>query len=198
MSLFDTITRQLGGNAAEQMASALGADKNSTGKAIGAALPLLLAALARNSQNAEGAQSLSNALDKDHDGSILTNVTGYLAGGDASPGQAILKHVFGGSQARVETGISKASGLSGESAAKILAMLAPLVMGALGKAKREQQIDAGGLAGMLNQERRGIEKTSPGAMGVLNALLDADGDGDVDMADITKRGSGLLGRLFKR
>jgi len=32
----------------------------------------------------------------------------------------------------------------------------------------------------------------------MGALLDADGDGDVDFSDIAKRGAGLLGGLFRR
>ena len=31
---------------------------------------------------------------------------------------------------------------------------------------------------------------------MLGALLDSDGDGDVDMSDIVKKGAGLLGKLM--
>jgi len=35
-------------------------------------------------------------------------------------------------------------------------------------------------------------------MGILGKLLDSDGDGDVDLSDVAKRGAGLLGKFFGR
>ena len=69
-------------------------------------------------------------------------------------------------------------------------------MGALGKAKRQQGFDAGGLAEMLGQQERAARKTSPSAVDMFSRMLDSDGDGD-PMDDIVKMGSGLLGGLFK-
>ena len=77
-----------------------------------------------------------------------------------------------------------------------MVMLAPMVLGALGKQQREKKLDASGLAGMLGQERQKVESHAPSEMGILNNLLDADGDGDVDMADLASKGMGLLGGLF--
>jgi hypothetical protein len=74
-------------------------------------------------------------------------------------------------------------------------MVAPLIMGALGKAKRQQGFDAGGLAEMLGQQERVARQASSSAVDVFARMLDSDGDGD-PMDDIVKMGSGLLGGLF--
>ena len=79
---------------------------------------------------------------------------------------------------------------------KLLTSLAPVVLGALGKAQRQNNLDAGALAGMLGQERQQIESRQSQAAGIMGALLDTDGDGDVDMGDLPKHGAGLLGELF--
>jgi hypothetical protein len=71
-----------------------------------------------------------------------------------------------------------------------LSMLAPLVMGALGKAQREGKLDPGALAGMLGAERQKASDAAPGVMGMLGRFLDRDGDGSV-MDDI----GGMLGKL---
>jgi hypothetical protein len=34
-------------------------------------------------------------------------------------------------------------------------------------------------------------------MGMIEGMLDSDGDGDVDLGDILKKGSGLLSGFFK-
>jgi len=80
--------------------------------------------------------------------------------------------------------------------AKLLPMLAPIVMGAGGRQRRAQRMDATSLAGMLGAERQQMEQSNPG-LGMLGKLLDQDGDGSV-ADDIAKMGRGLLGGLFKK
>jgi len=70
-------------------------------------------------------------------------------------------------------------------------------MGALGKLKREHNLDAGGLAGMLANERSAVVQRAPGIGTGLMDLLDADDDGQI-LDDLAKLGGkGLLGKLFK-
>jgi hypothetical protein len=119
-----------------------------------------------------------------------SDVIGSLAGG----GQAdagILRHAFGAKQDSVEQALSANSGIDAASVAKILAMVAPLVMGALGKAQRDQGLDAAGTAAMVQCERRTAEKQAPQAMDMLGRLLDSDGDGSV-MDDVARMGSSLF------
>ena len=196
MSLLEALGSQLGGSAISQLSQQLGTDDQTTGSAVSAALPVLLGALSRNAASPQGAQALSHALEKDHDGGILDDVAGFLGQGDANPGMGILKHVLGGNQQRVEQGVSKASGLDSAGAGKLMAMLAPIVLGQLGKQQRSQGLDVNGLASMLTNERNSFESASPAAAGLMGSLLDADGDGDVDISDIASRGAGLLGSLF--
>jgi len=72
-------------------------------------------------------------------------------------------------------------------------MLAPLVMGALGRAKRENQLDSNGLSTMLTGEHERLKESAPGVMGALSRFLDHNNDGNV-MDDV----SGMLGKAFKR
>ncbi|MFT5144220.1 MAG: hypothetical protein ACI84D_002852 [Thalassolituus oleivorans] len=71
-----------------------------------------------------------------------------------------------------------------------MAMLAPMVMGALGKAKKDQGLDAGALAGLLGQEKESLVNKAP-ALGGIMGMLDADGDGSVT-DELTSLGGGLL------
>jgi len=191
MSLLDMLQQRLGGEAVNQISNKLGTDPASTRTAIAAALPMLVGALARNAQDPGKAGALANALGR-HDGSVLDDVAGYLGRGDTGDGDGILGHVLGGKKETVQTGLGQAAGLDPAKAGTLLAMLAPLVMGALGKAQREKGLDTGGLAGMLGSEQQRATDAAPGVMGMLTSFLDRDHDGSV-LDDI----GGMLGKLGK-
>ena len=187
--LLDVLGSRLDGSAVQQISSRLGADQAATGSAISAALPLLLGALARNASAPGGAGKLHDALARDHDGSRLDQLP------DAPPpeGDAILRHVLGDRRELAERGIARASGLDLAKVGPLLAMLAPVVMGALGRTRRERGLGPEDLAGMLQGEREAIGASSPGMMGMLSRLLDRDGDGSA-VDDV----GGMLGNLFGR
>jgi hypothetical protein len=173
--LLDGILDQLGPDGVSQIANTLGADESTVNSAIAAALPTIIAGMARNTQSPDGAASLSNALD-DHDPSIFGQLGDLLGGG--GDGAAILGHVFGTKEPKVEQNISQQSGLDLATIMKLMSILAPLVMGYLSREKQKQGLDASTLPGVLDQERQAEEIRQPG-LGGLASLLDADGDGSI-------------------
>jgi hypothetical protein len=187
------LQQQLGGPAVNQISQKIGADPGTTSNAIDAALPLLLSAVARNAGNSDQAQSLAQAVAKDHDGSVLDDVPGYLNQAQQGPGAGILRHVLGGRQQTVQTGLSQATGLDAGKTGQLLTMLAPLVMGALGRAQREKQLDNNGLSTLLTSENERLKESAPGVMGALSRFLDQDNDGNI-MDDV----GGMLGKAFGR
>ncbi len=192
MSLLQLIHQQLGGQAVNQISQKIGADPGTTSNAIDAALPLLLSAVARNAGTPNQAHSLNQAIEQDHDGSILDDVPTFLNQGGGA-GAGILRHVLGGRQQTVQTGLSQATGLDAGKTGQLLSMLAPLVLGAIGRTKRENQLDSNGLSTMLASEHERLKDQSPGVMGALSRFLDHDNDGNV-MDDV----GGMLGKAFRR
>lgn len=197
MSLLEILSQQLGGDAIQQISRQVGADSDSTSKAVSGALPLLVAALAKNSSDTGGAQALAGALDRDHDGSILDDLGSFLGNGNTavSKGDDILKHVLGGRRQGAESALGQMSGLDGQKIAQILSMLAPIVMGAVGRQQRQGGLGPNQIGEMLGGERRRAEQMEPGAMGMLGSLLDSDGDGDVK-DDLARIGMGMLGKML--
>ena len=169
------ILGQLGPSGLSEIATSLGADQGMVESAASAALPAIIAGMAKNSQQPQGAESLSKALG-DHSPSIFDALGPILAGG--GDGGKILGHILGSNQKDVGQNISGQSGLDLGLVMKLLPILAPLVMGYLSKEKEDKGLDAGGLGSMLDQERSDAESKQPG-LGGLAAILDGDGDGSI-------------------
>ena len=197
MSLLDLISQQLDSGAIAKLSQQIGADEAATSKALSGALPMMVSALAKNTQSSGGANALLGALDRDHDGSVLDDVMGFLGQGgqSASLGEGILRHMLGGRQAPAQDAIGRMSGLDAGQVGQLLSLLAPLVLGALGKQKQQKGLDAGGLSDLLGGERRRAEEAEPNAMGMLGKLIDSDGDGEVG-DDLARIGMGMLGKMF--
>lgn len=188
--LMQSIAAQLSGAPMAQLSSQLGTDSRTTQNAVQAALPLLLGALAKNSASSGGADALAGALDRDHDGSVLDDLAGFLGGGASSDGAAILGHVLGAREPAVEAGIGKATGLQTGQTAQLLQMLAPIVLGYLGRQKRQQGMSSGMLGELLGAQSSRAQAQHP-ALSALTSLLDKDDDGSI----VDELG-GMLGSLL--
>jgi hypothetical protein len=161
-SILEEVRKALGPDTIQQLSGALGADSATTSNAVSLALPTILGGLANNAARPDGAAALDNALNQ-HDGSILDNLSGMLGGagtGGGSPlggiGGAILGHIFGGRRGSVEEGVGKASGLDAAQVAQLMAMLAPIVMGVLGRMKQTKGLDANRFPEVLNDGGGGL------------------------------------------
>jgi hypothetical protein len=73
-SVLESVLAQISPEVSRQISQRLGVDQQTVHTAITMATPILVAALARNSADPQGAASLTNALERDHDGTILNDV----------------------------------------------------------------------------------------------------------------------------
>ncbi|MEZ5344602.1 MAG: DUF937 domain-containing protein [Pyrinomonadaceae bacterium] len=194
-SLEDLLGQQGGSEALGQISNMLGADRNVTDSAIQMALPVILNGLANNASSAQGAQSLNNALEQDHDGSILDMLGGFLGGGTAqtrqTDGGGILGHILGTKQGQVANEISNKSGLDIGQVAKLLITLAPIVMGFLGKQKQQNNLDAGGISDLLTGQQQQMQSTGNPMMDLASRMLDRDGDGSA-LDDLASMAAGYF------
>jgi len=191
--LTEMVTQQLAGSAISQISNKLGVDPNTTSKAVAIAVPLLISALARNSATPEGARSLNQAVAQDHDGSILDNVQGFLRNAEGGDGAGILSHIFGGQRSDVENSLAQNTGLDAGAAGQLLATVAPLVMGALGKTKQDQGLDANGLATFLGDQHQQGQAAAPDIMSMLSGILDQNKDGS-PIDDLGRMAARFFGR----
>jgi len=147
MSLIDLLTGSTSNQVAEQAENKFGISKNQIIALLAVAAPLVISYLRNKSQDTNEAEALNNALDKDHDGSILDDAS--QAEARQAEGGSILDHVFGGQKSNVENQLSQNTGISIDKIGPILAMLAPVIMGYIGKEKQQNNVGAGGLGDLL-------------------------------------------------
>ena len=176
------------------IANQLGIKNEQAKSAISSAVPVLVAALSSNAKKGDS-ENIEKALERDHDGSILDNISGFLSGGDFSDGAGILGHILGGGQSNVETAVSKSSGLSSAQTGKLLAILAPIIMGYLGKQKKQGSVEtSGGIGGLLEGLVGGMINSKESDTSILDVLLNQDGKSkEGGLMDI---GGKILGGLF--
>jgi hypothetical protein len=218
--LLETIARELGPSVLSQVGSKVGATPQQTQAVVAAALPLLVAALAKNASQPGGATALAAAVERDHTpnladqlgplagallgggggglGALLGAAAGAMGGGSSSApmpkalkGDKILGHVLGDQRGAATQRVAAASGVDASTVAALLPVLAPVVMSALGTQKKEAGLDATGLASFLQGQASQLG-TGPGPAGGTPGL----GADDLMKIGGALAQSGVLGKLF--
>jgi hypothetical protein len=195
------LTNQLlslfGQNEISAISNQIGANENQTSEAIQHAVPTLLSAVQNNVGNG-GASGLLSALDRDHDGSILDDVMGFFQNGGNNDGNGILKHLLGENKGNVENALASnnSSGISAGSIAKLLPLIAPVIMGFLGKQKQQNGVaDEGGISSLIGQF---IGGTNGGGLDIGNIISMFTGGGNANQGGAqTNTGGGIMDTISK-
>jgi hypothetical protein len=149
MDLIDLIKQLNNDDVLGQVSQSMGVEPQQVKKVTQLGLPTLVEAMNRNAKTQEGARSLARALEQHQDDEV-DDLSKYIRHADAHDGEKILRHVFSDKSERVESKIAKQTGLDMSQVMGILAQFAPLVLGLLGKEKKEKNIDYNGVANMTS------------------------------------------------
>jgi len=204
--LFDLIKSQLSDQVMDQINTQIGnRDHKQTELATTGALNTLIGALAKNVAQPGGAKSLFNAVERDHDGGgLLDNLLGVLTGKNqvqnnrSVDGLGILMNLLGGRTTGAVDMISKMSGIDKNKSARLMIMLAPVVLSALGKMRKQKQLNEGGLQNLIQHtvEEQHQSPQNP-TINLISKFLDTDNDGDVK-DELAGMGMKILGNLLRR
>lgn len=181
MNILDSIVGARDGAAVQQLAAQFGLRPEQTTAAMSALMPALAAGLKRNlTTNAAG---LESALASGHHETYVDQPEVLGAPATTADGNAILGHIFGSKDVsrKVAAGAAEKTGIDPAVLKQMLPLLASLAMGALAKQKK------GATTG-------GAAAAQPGGLaGMLEPLLDRDGDGSI-VDDV----GGMLGGFLNR
>lgn len=195
---------QLSDGMLDNLSEQIGADKAQTATAANGIFATLIGGLANNASTENGLSALSTALDRDHDGSILDDLAGMVGGmmgGNTQPaaspaalnGAGILGHILGDRQETAVQQISQSSGLNMGQIMKLMPILAPIVMGVLGRAKSSGGLDLGGLANILMGSAQSAQSGGFGDLlgSVLGGVM-----GGGQQTQAPQQSGGLFGQIL--
>ena len=145
---------------------AIGASHDQTKGAIEASLPALLGGLASQAGNAGSFGKIFDLIKSGDLGGMANKIAGGGAGLDGVLGQGsgILKMLFGDKLDTLLKGLGGVSGLASGGLRKLLAMLAPLMLGKIGEAVKTQGLSASRLASLLDSQKGAIQAALPQAL----------------------------------
>ncbi len=176
INLLELLQDQLKGNFVDQAADFLGESKAVTNSGIGALLPTILGSVIGKGATESGAGRLINMInDGKHDGGIFDNL-GSIFGANGSSstlinvGTSLLSALMGSKQGGILDMITSATGMRRSSSNSLMSMLAPMVMGMIGKYVRNKGLNAGGLMNLLLGQRNHVSSALPAGMGSLLGL----------------------------
>jgi hypothetical protein len=164
-NLVSEIVEVLSPTIASRIASALGLNQTSTQKAIVAAVPAILAALISYVSKPQGATKLNEVVRKQEPGMLSS-----LASVIGEPGQkamidqgaTVLTSLLGGKTVSALTdAVGEYAGITGSGSKSLLGLLAPMVLGVLGREQRDRGLDASGLANLLMSQRNNVSAALP-------------------------------------
>ena len=141
MNLVSTILLLLAPAISRRIASSLGLGEGLVSKAISAAIPVILAALASRASKPGGANQLSNVLAQQDPG-LLGNL-GSLIGGAGQKsliegGISALTSLLGGASTNAIAGaLGKFAGLNNTQSNSLLGIVSPVVLGQLAQTQRD-------------------------------------------------------------
>lgn len=208
MDLMQMLQSQLNGNLLSNLSQQIGADEQQTATAANGIFAALVGGLANNASTQSGLSALTAALDRNHDGSVLDDVIGMIGGlsqgqvSGATNGAGILGHVLGNKQTQVAQQVSQSSGLDLNQIMKLMPILAPIVMGVIGKMRNtsaSQPAAGGGLGDLASILMGGAQSAQSGGFGdligtVLRGVL--GGQQAPEPQQTQQSGGGLLGTIF--
>lgn len=170
VNLLDIVTKELSGENAGKIAAFLGESSSSVTGSIGPAAASVIAGLMSRASAHDGAQDIFSRINSGgYTGDFLKRFSGMLAGKSGTDdllktGSDLLSFLFGSKLGNLETVVSSATGLAKGSSSSMLAMLAPLIMGILGKQTADKNLDSAGVVKLLDSQKDFVQSAAPAAL----------------------------------
>ncbi len=167
LNLLDLVKGQLNDSVIQGLSRAVGINLPETNSALATIIPSLLGGLVNKGANETGANALMNLIKSgNHDGSILnnfSNLLGDLNGIDQlkNAGSGILSTLFGNKQNTILDLITANTSIGKPASSNLMSLLAPMVMGLVGKQIKTDNLDVKGIVNMFSSQKSILEKVLP-------------------------------------
>ncbi|MCJ7631076.1 DUF937 domain-containing protein [Candidatus Bathyarchaeota archaeon] len=145
-----------------------------------------MGSMANNASKPGGADMLTNMLTQVGAKNPMDNLGSFLGKPEASGGSGMVNMLLGNQAGAVQNSISQKSGLTSLAVGKLLALVAPMLMGSVGKMFTEQKMDLKGLSSLLGEQSKMEMQSSPEAATLAKQFLGTQ-----------EKSSGIMDKLKK-
>jgi OmpA-OmpF porin, OOP family len=140
-----------------------------TRQALQGGFASVFAGLTNMASTSEGASTLGTFIQEPAFGKLLNNVPSSFSGGSEtgslmSLGQSLLGKIFGDHTSDVADAVARSSGVSSSSSGKLMAMLAPLAVGVMGRHAAARGLNGAGLANSLIEQKDEFAAAAPAGL----------------------------------
>lgn len=171
-NLVESVKELLTPDVMQKVCALIGENPANTQKAVDSTVPSLLAGLTNYvSSSPDGATRLLSFLNQGNYASPLSNLSSLLSGGSTTQsfmnsGKEILSMLFGGKLGSLTDLIANTSGVKSSSASSLLSLIAPLLLGVLGR----QGLTASSLVSLLTGQKDLISRLAPAGLASILGL----------------------------
>ena len=174
INLLKMLQDQMGSSVVDQASKFLGESSANTSSGIAALLPSLLGGVIGKASTESGASGLLDMITKgNHHGGIMDSMGSMFSGGSSTSnlmnaGSLLTSSLFGGSKlGSVLDVVTSVTGMRRSSSSSLMNLLAPVVMGMIGKQVKTGGLNASGLMNMLMGQKEHIASALPAGMGSI-------------------------------
>ena len=154
-NLIEDFLGSMGPDVSRRLSSSLDIDENIVQKMLPAVMPMIIGGLKKQKDERGGQDRVDHILNKYGDPSVLDDMDGLFSQKLNDPStDPNLGGLLGSAGTDVTNFLSNNFNLNSNTAAKLIPMLAPIILGFLTK-KRDTGIGSGGIADFLDQDGDG-------------------------------------------
>jgi OmpA-OmpF porin, OOP family len=177
-NLLDMAKSYLTNELVSKASGALGESEGGISKILSAAVPSLIGSIADKASTADGAHEVAKMAADHHNSGILGSLGNFFGGDDSSnsmqsSGGNIISSLLGSKGSMLTSLISNFAGSQSGSVGKILGMVAPAILGMIGKHSADNNVSASGLGSLMAGQKDLAMKALPGGFS-LSSLFSGD------------------------
>jgi len=202
------IIKDLGGLVTDQIvkqaASSLGESESGITSAIGSLVPTILGGMLNKSSDASGLGQIFDMVSNKDNAGFLDNLGGLIGGGNLAQGDpkdvggGLMGSLFGDKVGGILDLVGSLAGVKRSSSSGLLGMVAPMIMGYLGKKILKGGLNASGLMDLLGGQRQNISSAMPQGIADMigfdtgDSIMDKASDAVSDAANTAKDAAGKV------
>lgn len=187
MDIIGELMNQVGtGENLTALSSVVGGDEKNVQSALGLALPVLMGSMAKTASAPGGADLVTSMIGQMGGGVSTDSMATYLATPASTGSNDIVGSLVGSQMGAIQNAIAQKTGLPPAVIGTLLAIVTPMILGAVKKSFTDKTMDQNSLNTLLGEQAKMAMKSSPDAAALADQFLGAEQESPGILGSIKK------------